>query len=161
MRMYTKAYKLAEELLKLSIRQIRQKYNVIGEGTARIVVEYSPTIAIKVAKGEKGRIQNEVENEIFHTAPRELKPYLARIYEQVIEGDGALIVRKYPKKVKKLYAKKNVTEYQKIRKIMRINEFYIGDNDRSSSYRTKKNGSLIMVDYGFNKRTQQAYWSNK
>jgi hypothetical protein len=159
---YQKAEDYAEYLFTLSLNEIRKNHKVLGEGSSRIVVEYSPRIAIKLAKGVKGVLQNDGEFSLYFNPPnyahKNLKRFLATILEAVyVEGSEdikALIVRSYPKKLYHFRSKKINREFYKCVRMLR--DVDVGDRDRYSSYRVIGN-TLKIVDYGFNDRSSTYY----
>lgn len=160
-----KVIKFAKQCIKKPITRYQLKkagYSIIGEGSGRIVVEYSPTIAIKFAKNNKGLVQNRVELETFLDIKyRYNSNRLATILDFIKDDNDkviALIVRKYPLKVRKLskIIVKNLKE--RLENFNGLDPSLLRtDLDFNSSWRKTNSGKLVCVDYGFNNDTKKIY----
>ncbi len=145
--------------------KFRKKYNIVGEGSARIVIKYSPNIVMKFAKDIKGLWQNEVEYDIYYSnRHKNLGSILS-----ISSSDNqvfAIFMKYYPKRITLITINKRKKLLKSLYDNILINynfEQGIRGNDLShpSSWRKTKSNKLLLVDYGYSNKVNLKYRDDK
>ncbi|RKD24449.1 hypothetical protein BEP19_08665 [Ammoniphilus oxalaticus] len=141
------------ERLKIMKHKLALPYEVMGEGSKRLVYDLTKKSVLKVAINEKGLRDNKREIKIYRSAPRNLKKHLAKIREN---GAGWLIMDKINQIVPD--TKKNKQKLKKLEKrfkkrgIITDDLFSRSKKLKGSNTRLNKKGGMVVIDYGNFKR---------
>jgi hypothetical protein len=174
-----KSLETIQERLEYADRRLQK----LGEGSSRVAYTLSSRFAMKIASNELGLIQNEEEVAIYKNASSLLKSIITKIHkydEQKYTWIIADLVRPFKSDKElniaatghddertRLITLKDITnEYitnkspellQKLYKLRKNNEITFDDIDGYMQWGKAADGRIVLVDYGYSQRTDDAY----
>jgi hypothetical protein len=157
--------KLFYRVYNMSVSEISNRFEFLGEGISRAVFAINNDFVVKVAKGREGLYQNKVEKYVFTHCGKNLRKYLCpimwykpdRLFMPRAIPLSMLTKQKYLDLNKLMLGKDSYDDIMYITKRFRL---FQEDIISVSSWGILDN-NLVLIDYGCTNEEGDSYYDGK